>query len=79
MAVKARLRVRVRVWVSVMARISVSVSVSVRVRVRFRAGTNEGSPHLLSCFVKKAIRLCLNTRGSTWLGRDWEIMGDVGR
>ena len=76
---KARLRVRVRVWVSVMARISVSVSVSVRVRVRFRAGTNEGSPHLLSCFVKKAIRLCLNTRGSTWLGRYWEIMGDVGR
>ena len=71
---KARLRVRVRVWVSVMARISVSVSVSVRVRVR--AGTNEGSPHLFSCFVKKAIRLCLNTRGSTWsgdIGRYWEM------
>ena len=76
---KVRLRGRVRVRVSVRARISVSVSVRVSVRVRVRAGTNEGSPNLLSCFVKNAIRLCLNTRGSTWLGRYREILGDVGK
>ena len=75
MTVKVQLRGRVRVRVSVRARISVSVSVRVRVRVRVRA---EGSPNLLSCFVKKTIRLCLNTRGSTWLGRYREILGDVG-